>query len=718
LCEYPSLETFPNFLMSSGSSRLPIEDDIPEDERFMSSSVSSNSIDESNEDEVAGKIKKNRNRPWKKLNQYENVQTDDVNVIGVSVISPEKKRSTEVLPYPEVNSDYDDTLTSNKWKQRLPAEEEKKAYEKAMELERKQVESKSSNRPDASNNDDASAASEHQRVRMEALKLLNLADSGSNPRPNKITSTSSALRGLDFDHKTKERSWNHSTSTAHAYERVNPKSKSQTKTPSNSDREQDDDDLSYDGSVNSKKSWSNRYSVDRHLDIMNNGRLYPNTNREIYTSANNMYKTSPHLDDIDPTSLNSRHHSGSPKNRMFTTWIYNIKESVSDYIRNARADGYTSGSHRKANHSGGNNGIFTGVAVTNFLHRLTPSSRAKAQRRNGTFLYDNVNFGVDNPELGVLYRGYRPADAYLAARRRRKRQCLFWGTLITVALVAISSIIGIASTSGSKFSNAAIEIGEEIRFFVTNDIPYNTADADKLRRELDVLSTDYGDFLIHLGDVQNARTSLCAYSQYDDVATLLWDHSDVPVFMIPGNNDWNECPMPWSAFEYWMEKLNRFEEWYATDKYDLPLVGRQNSRDENFAFLSKGVLFIGLNLVDGTVQDESEWDLRHLQNVQWVEQQLSENDEGEYRAIVMMGHAGFSSKVGDFFWPVIDRLKEVNKPVLYLHANDGSGMIEYSPVPDFPKFVAVRMEKGGIVGPTIVSVKGGDAPFSFTVMDA
>jgi len=216
----------------------------------------------------------------------------------------------------------------------------------------------------------------------------------------------------------------------------------------------------------------------------------------------------------------------------------------------------------------------------------------------------------------------------------------------------------------------------------------------------------------------NARTSLCAFSEYDNVATLLWDHSNVPVFMIPGNNDWNDCPMPEAAFEYWMEKLNRFEEFYATGQYDLPMVGRQNSRDENFAFLSKGVLFIGLNLVDGTVQDESEWDLRHLQNVQWIEQQLSENDEGEYRAIVMFGHSGFNSKVGDFFWPAIDRLKEVNKPVLYLHANDGIGMIEYAPVVDFPKFLAVRMEKGGIVGPTIVSVKGGDAPFSFSVMDA
>jgi hypothetical protein len=477
-------------------------DDIPEDERFMSSSISSNSVDENNDEEVSGKIRKSRSRPWKTSNQYENVQTDDVNVIGVTVISPEKK---EVMPYPEVATDYDDELTSKKWRQRLPQDEEKKAYEKAMDLERKQLESNSGNHPSASN-DEASSASEHQRVRMEALKLLNLADSG-NARTSKITSTSSALRGLDFDHKAKHRSWNHSNSSAHAYERVNPKSTLQSGKPSNPNTEQDDDDLSYDESVNSKKSWSNRYSVDRHLDIMNNGRLYPNTNREMYQSANNMYKTSPHLDDVDPMNLNSKYYSGSPKNRMFTTWIYNIKESVSDYITNARADGYTSGSHRNANHSGGNSGIFTGVAVTNFLHRLTPSSRAKAQRKNGAFLYDNVNLVGDNAGLGVLYRGYRPADAYLEVRRRRKRQCLFWGTVVTLALVAISSIIGIATSSGSKFSNVPIEIGEEIRFFVTNDIPYNSADADKLRRELDILSTDYGDFLVHLGDI--VSSNLC-----------------------------------------------------------------------------------------------------------------------------------------------------------------------------------------------------------------
>eukprot|EP01083_Nonionella_stella_P242683 846341_1 len=53
-------------------------------------------------------------------------------------------------------------------------------------------------------------------------------------------------------------------------------------------------------------------------------------------------------------------------------------------------------------------------------------------------------------------------------------------------------------------------------------------------------------------------------------------------------------------------------------------------------------------------------------------------DASEYRAIVMLGHAGYTAKVGDFFWPVMDDLKAVNKPVLYLHASDGGDDIVQS----------------------------------------
>ena len=48
------------------------------------------------------------------------------------------------------------------------------------------------------------------------------------------------------------------------------------------------------------------------------------------------------------------------------------------------------------------------------------------------------------------------------------------------------------------------------------------------------------------------------------------------------------------------------------------------------------------------MQSEREWAVRDLENLQWVEEQFNVYEESEDRAVVMLGHAGYSSKVGDF----------------------------------------------------------------------
>jgi hypothetical protein len=59
-------------------------------------------------------------------------------------------------------------------------------------------------------------------------------------------------------------------------------------------------------------------------------------------------------------------------------------------------------------------------------------------------------------------------------------------------------------------------------------------------------------------------------------------------------------------------------------------------------------------------------------------------------------------------------LMKMNKPVLYLHANDGEGMLEYNPYPDdLPKLSVVRMEKGYKAPPTHVTIESGPHPFKF-----
>lgn len=644
-----------------------------------------------------------------------------------------------------------------------------------------------------------SRAADHHRVRMEALKMLELADrkgedggyivKGGPETPLTTTTTSGSSNSNSASskvthsvgHKLKQLREKTSLRKLRTprYERLslsfhkddddddfemNPHlpPPSSTKNDNTPIGKLHDIDLPYpdhhpspnvngNGSDNAtSKSWGSRYSIDRHMLAVNGGLTsaqvldkmdqdhYDNLNKN--TSANNMFKTSPHEDE---SRWNVRQGMSTDQDtigrgrKMWNTFVMNVKDTVDNLYTKVSTrvdDGKhtTLGSHRSADHSSPRQGVFTGVAMTKFLDRLSPKSReahinggeggggGSGRKRGGgfgggSFNWNSINLVDRQNNQDLPNVEFTAHDDYVIEKRQRRRRFL-WMILLFLTLVAVMCVTLATTRSRSGTIHAMYyDVGEEIKFWVMSDIPYNKAEETLLSRELTELHARDGDFLVHLGDIHQAQVTLCPFSVYDDAAHLL-KQSPVPVIVLPGNNDWNECPMPEISFDYWMEKLNRFEDNFPVDDYaSVPAVNRQLGRDENFAFLQKGVLFIGLNLVDGKVQDEREWLIRHQTNVQWVELQLSMYNVDEYRAIVLMGHAGYTAKVGDFFWPVTDDLKSTNKPVLYLHASDGQGMIEYNPVDDFPKFTAVRLEKGSRVTPTLVTVLAGPRPFRFHV---
>jgi hypothetical protein len=502
-------------------------------------------------------------------------------------------------------------------------------------------------------------------------------------------------------------------------------------------------------------SWSSRYSVDRHLLPLHGGKssrqVLDQMDKEHYNklhatqrqSATTLYKTSPHENMEDRWNVNSGGRSSMHQNesdeyypRLWYTWLLATKEfmhqsghavkettivakdkveqwigSVRDKRNNHDYDGpeshMTLGSHRHINHSSSSSsssprGIFTGVVAV--MAKCSPTKRSGNWR--------NVN--LRSPSRDLPNMDFTAQDDYEHDKAMKQRRF----KLIALALFLLlgSSLLAIfAGKSRSRsggFIDGSSSAGETFQFYVISDTPRNPADATKLSRELQNLHHSDGDFLIHLGDVHAAATSMCTYSSYEDAAELLKE-SPIPTLVLPGDNDWNNCPRPESAFAYWSENLNRFEENYKNEDHeDMPIVTRQLGRDENFAFLHKGVLFIGLNLVDGKVQSEREWTIRHQENVQWVEEQINLYKRNEFRAVVLMGHAGYTSKVGDFFWPVIDDFKTLNKPVLYVHANNGDGSKKYYP-DDLEDFTALRLEKGSLSPPLQITITTDPQPFKF-----
>ena len=88
-----------------------------------------------------------------------------------------------------------------------------------------------------------------------------------------------------------------------------------------------------------------------------------------------------------------------------------------------------------------------------------------------------------------------------------------------------------------------------------------------IRKDLHTISlTAEGDndaqFLVHVCDFQSASMSGCDEYAYKNVHSLLppSNSSKLPMFILPGDNDWNDCPHPDTAWGHFWNYFGRFEE--------------------------------------------------------------------------------------------------------------------------------------------------------------
>ena len=244
----------------------------------------------------------------------------------------------------------------------------------------------------------------------------------------------------------------------------------------------------------------------------------------------------------------------------------------------------------------------------------------------------------------------------------------------------------------------------DVTFYAMGDVPYAPNEDQLLPKQIAELPLD-GRFLIHLGDIKGGAAP-CTEDVYIKVSSML-RKAKTPTFIIPGDNEWNDCATPDMAWEYWLKHFHNFDTHW---KYDFE-VSRQKVRNENFCFRLNGVLFVGINLVGGRVHDPKEWKTRHAQNIAWIKSTLKANRESCH-AIVLFGHATPVLKHNDFFTPFVALVNEAQVPVLYLHG-DGHRWIKDKPF-GTDLITRVQVDQGGIAPPLRVTVQADPkSPFVF-----
>ncbi len=244
---------------------------------------------------------------------------------------------------------------------------------------------------------------------------------------------------------------------------------------------------------------------------------------------------------------------------------------------------------------------------------------------------------------------------------------------------------------------------ESLPFCVMGDVPYVPREDVILARQLAELPAEAA-FVVHLGDIK-AGGSPCDEAIFSKVHALLVK-SPRPLFLVPGDNEWNDCSEPDKAWELWTRHFLKFDERWP---HGLR-VGRQPARTENFAFLHAGALFVGVNMVGGRVHDAAEWQTRHAANLSWLKQQLAAH--GSVTHLVLFAHAKPIAVHNDFFAGFEEVAKSFAKPVLYLHG-DGHQWIYDRPFAA-QNILRVQVDSGGLAPPLAVRLSDdAQTPFQF-----
>lgn len=107
-------------------------------------------------------------------------------------------------------------------------------------------------------------------------------------------------------------------------------------------------------------------------------------------------------------------------------------------------------------------------------------------------------------------------------------------------------------------------------------------------------------------------------------------------------------------------------------KWNTPFrVFHDSQRPENFYFIHKRVLYVGLNIVGGTVHSSSEWRSRLSYQWRWTRGLLNTFlPSKEAASVVIIGHADPRVEHNAFFDPLKDYIQsEARNEVPFLYFN-------------------------------------------------
>lgn len=239
-----------------------------------------------------------------------------------------------------------------------------------------------------------------------------------------------------------------------------------------------------------------------------------------------------------------------------------------------------------------------------------------------------------------------------------------------------------------------------ISFYAHADTNYDKEERERFPLQVKRIPND-GDFIVHLGDLKG--TDECKSEKpYSLVADAYLQHANVPVFVVPGDNDWYDCGGKLARQRGWNFFEKHFLHFYSRSGNELSwTVDHQATRAENFAFYRKRILFLGVHIVGGDIKNEKEWNDRLKDNLRWTKVSLEKYSRAN--VVVIFAHAAPTNK-HQYFFDGLSKIANKNKRIdfLYLHGDHHRWKVD-RPF-DAKNIKRIMLDQGAIADPTHIQV--------------
>jgi len=219
-------------------------------------------------------------------------------------------------------------------------------------------------------------------------------------------------------------------------------------------------------------------------------------------------------------------------------------------------------------------------------------------------------------------------------------------------------------------------------------------------------------FSVHVGDIQKVQTTLCAESGYERASSLL-QQGPLPTLVVPGDNDYYDCPDREESFRLFMKHFGSFEQHWHKNDYERLGIERSEENPELFVFYKGGILFIGIHLINAPVDKEAidSWDARMKMNKEWVARNVELYFEKfEVRGVIILGHALRSPRTRPFFLSAANYFVNITHreklPVVYLHGDGHKWDVDtkLSHQLHWKNYYDIQVDQGGLADPVIVDI--------------